>query len=471
MSANVLSVRTCGRQALVDSNTRRKGGRKMSGLIGLLVAVPLVFSSTDTTSTREEFQELGNLVQGRWIGDITLIADWPGLNRKQGEKVIGYQVVRWVADGHALLTESIVGDGTSQMFEYWDPISKQIRGRMVSNGGETWESVMWKSGENTWSWKLEGALLDGTHEHGSGMVVFEDGGNTQIITGTSYLGGKELLPLRDVYRRVGGAADRGDRAALADLLEECVRSLNDEDLEANKRLFAEDGDHINPMGRAGRGPDAIATMLAEAFEEFSPWKSKCRILETQFLRPDVAIEIREWTTLEAPLGVNVVDPALELLVHVKRSGKWMILAARPLIPFRAEHQVMPAELPTAAGFSDPEFAEEVKEWSGSAPLAENVMVITARGKIHRGKADVQAHLDRLQGGRTSLTAVLNSARRIGDDVAIADWGYEATGRWTAPDLAVMEGPVRGLWCAVYSRENGQWVLSAAREMIPYIVAP
>ncbi len=442
----------------------------MASLTTFVTALAVALGAGDTTATREEFQEWGNQIEGRWIGDVKLIADWPGLNRKQGEEVVAYSTTKWIVDGRALVGESMTGDGTSQTLHFWDPTTKQIRMRMVSSGGETWEAVIWRKDAAAWNWQLEGSLLDGTKEHGSGEIVFENGGSTYVVSGTSYLGDQELPPLKDTYRRVGSTANQSDRVALTELLEATVRSLNEQNLDANKRLFTEDGDHINPMGRASRGQEEISAMMADAYRQYSAWKSRCRALETRFLKPDVAIEVREWTMVEPPKGLTFVDPSLELLVSVKRADQWRIFAARPMIPFRPERQVMPGEIPTAAGFSDPAFVEEVKNWEDRGELADDVIVIGSYGDVYRGRTEVQKYLDALQAGRKSLRPVVNSARRLGEDIAIVDWAFEADGKWTPPNRGVIEGTVRGLWCAVYSHKNGQWVLEAATSVIPYIPA-
>jgi hypothetical protein len=188
------------------------------------------------------------------------------------------------------------------------------------------------------------------------------------------------------------------------------------------------------------------------------------------LAPDVALQIKEWTMVEPPEGLKLIEPSLELAVHVKRAGTWKVFAARPSIPFRPENQQMPSELPTAAGFSDPSFAEELESVQNDIGVADDCVVISPYGNIYRGRASVQEYLNSLSEGRESLNAVLNSARRVTDDIAIADWSYEATGKWDPPNRDVVEGTVRGMWSAVYRRQNGQWMLQGASAMIPYIPA-
>ena len=55
----------------------------LSVLFSLLACMPTVSAEPKETSTPEEFQEMGALAAGRWIGDIKFIADWPGHVRRR----------------------------------------------------------------------------------------------------------------------------------------------------------------------------------------------------------------------------------------------------------------------------------------------------------------------------------------------------------------------------------------------------
>ncbi len=54
-------------------------------------------------STPEDFQALGELRVGRWTSEVTLIADFPGLSKKAGEKLVVYDTFTWEADSKAFL--------------------------------------------------------------------------------------------------------------------------------------------------------------------------------------------------------------------------------------------------------------------------------------------------------------------------------------------------------------------------------
>ena len=44
-------------------------------------------------STRADFKELCKAIEGRWIGEMVWVADWPGFGKK-GDKFTGYSDFR-----------------------------------------------------------------------------------------------------------------------------------------------------------------------------------------------------------------------------------------------------------------------------------------------------------------------------------------------------------------------------------------
>ena len=54
----------------------------------MCVALMPTFVVADETSTPAEFRELAELCVGRWAGDITFIADWPGEKLGRGSEVL-----------------------------------------------------------------------------------------------------------------------------------------------------------------------------------------------------------------------------------------------------------------------------------------------------------------------------------------------------------------------------------------------
>ena len=170
----------------------------------LCVLAILLFASTATaqTSTPAEFTELGELLVGRWVSDITLIADWPEFSKKQGEKVNGYLTVKWVADRNGVEEEELIAEGGGTGLYFWEAASKSIKCVRVTTAGTTSTTTYWKK-DGVWQWCHAAAQRDGKKVEGAGQLLFEDNGKTMIGDGDLTLDGKPLLHYRDVYRRVG----------------------------------------------------------------------------------------------------------------------------------------------------------------------------------------------------------------------------------------------------------------------------
>ena len=166
-----------------------------------LVAIPVV--AQESTSTPQEFQEFGKLLTGRWAGDIKLIANWPGQEKKQGEKITGYSIYKFIADGQAMEWDQIGGTTTGKTLITYDASTKFIKAFHVDSGGGNWQTVIWKVSATEWGWKLVGGgLVDGRKFGGHGSWLFSDKGKTHVIQGIVSLNGKELPKLHDVYTRV-----------------------------------------------------------------------------------------------------------------------------------------------------------------------------------------------------------------------------------------------------------------------------
>ena len=155
--------------------------------------------TADKTAANALWKEFGELLLGRWIGEVTLIADWPGLGKK-GEKVTAHGTGRWAADKRGFLEEYYCGQGTNTNFYFWDPAAKKVRQFGVDSGGTTGDYQYWKQ-DGKWVFKGGGHLADGSTVEGKGTILVKDGGNTLVYEGEFAVDGKKVLDLHDVYRR------------------------------------------------------------------------------------------------------------------------------------------------------------------------------------------------------------------------------------------------------------------------------
>jgi hypothetical protein len=144
-------------------------------------------------------KEYGDLLVGRWIGQVKLIADWPGF-AKQGDNIVSHGIVRWTVDKKALEGEWLGGNGQVKSIIFWDVESSKLKEIRVDSGGTVTEAFISKK-DGKWVIEGSGRLLDGTKFQGSGTIEVSDDGNTQTLTGKFTMGGKDLPDWKDVYKR------------------------------------------------------------------------------------------------------------------------------------------------------------------------------------------------------------------------------------------------------------------------------
>ena len=171
-----------------------------AAMIGLLVALS-ASAALGQTSSREDFEELCRINQGRWIIHFTLGADQPGLGKK-GEKATAYGDIRLAVDGNALLDTYYGGNVATTRLTTYDAGAKQIVVLEANSEGTVWNCVYFKE-DGKWRIKATGSDPDGSKRENNATLTISDGGDTQTWTGTRTVEGKEVLPpLNTVFRRV-----------------------------------------------------------------------------------------------------------------------------------------------------------------------------------------------------------------------------------------------------------------------------
>ena len=144
-------------------------------------------------------QELGDLLIGRWTSDVTWAVDYPGLGKK-GEKVTGFDVWRWTADGAALESDWLGGATSGRTLMWWDASAKQIRTLDVDSGGNWAQGTITKQGTK-WKWTTAGAFSDGRRVEYESEMTFPDIGQSRINAGATILEGVRN-EFRDAFKRV-----------------------------------------------------------------------------------------------------------------------------------------------------------------------------------------------------------------------------------------------------------------------------
>jgi len=155
-------------------------------------------------SSLEDFYEFCDLLEGRWMRDVILIADWPGVGLKRGETLTGYDSFSKLLDGELLQWRSSAGEAEYTAFFHWDSASSTIQTTAYNASGAMHHLVWWKEGDGHYTFKLDRAFeRDGRRLKGQASFVFEDDGRAFRFLGEGLkLGGEKLDPLRDVFRKV-----------------------------------------------------------------------------------------------------------------------------------------------------------------------------------------------------------------------------------------------------------------------------
>ena len=170
----------------------------------LLIAAPMLLVGTEALaqhSSADNFEAWRTARERRWVGDVTWIADWPGLGKK-GDKITGYSEIRAAADGHVLIGQFFGGSGTNHWITYYDAGAGEIRSTGSDSGGTTWTCVISKDGRQ-WKSRCSGSLADGTKTEGDHTLTISDGGSKHSWSGSTKFAGEPVDELQDVWRRVG----------------------------------------------------------------------------------------------------------------------------------------------------------------------------------------------------------------------------------------------------------------------------
>ncbi|MCU0960554.1 MAG: hypothetical protein MUF48_10670 [Pirellulaceae bacterium] len=172
---------------------------KMAATTIAILLTILVWPSYSQEVTRKDFQEFCEVMQGRWVGDVTWVADWPGLG-KQGEKVTAYSENTVAQDGNVMVTKFYGGNGSAIGLVAFDALAKHIKGMFVVSGGFVGHTTVQKV-DGKWVEKGIGSTPDGTKNEWTCTLTITDEGNTHTWTGTGTLGGEKVLDQHDVWRR------------------------------------------------------------------------------------------------------------------------------------------------------------------------------------------------------------------------------------------------------------------------------
>ncbi len=175
-----------------------KGMAFVACVILLFFAVP-VSTQTPPQKAGSPLNELGDLLVGRWMGEVTLAYDYPGIGKK-GEKLSEYDINTWATDKTALELEWFAGKTTGKGLIAWDAASKEIKGFSVDSSGRFGQFTFTKQG-GKWVYSGTGSYIDGRRYETKGGLTVIDNGNGYIEEGTVIVG-NEKNDYRDTYKRI-----------------------------------------------------------------------------------------------------------------------------------------------------------------------------------------------------------------------------------------------------------------------------
>jgi hypothetical protein len=171
-------------------------------IVAIVFVAVSVLPAMAQQATRADFNDYAKAAVGRWVGQMTWVADWPGQGKK-GEKVTAYVEYRLSEDGNALITKFFGGSGSSSSIIVYDAGAKQIKEVSVDSGGTVTLNTYSKVNSTKWAQTSTGSLADGTKYEGKYEANITDNGNTWNWSGTTIIGGKKQDDLHDVWRRAG----------------------------------------------------------------------------------------------------------------------------------------------------------------------------------------------------------------------------------------------------------------------------
>ena len=169
----------------------------ITGLLLVAFASP-VFAQQ---ASREDFKQYCQMWEGRWVGDVTWVTDWPGFGKK-GDKVTAYFEAKMVEDGNLMTTRFFGGAGSGTGIILYDASAKQIKLMWATSSGSMSQGVAFKK-NGQWVEKGSGSLADGTKTEHTSMLAISEEGKTHTWTGSGSVGDEKTDDQHDVWQRVG----------------------------------------------------------------------------------------------------------------------------------------------------------------------------------------------------------------------------------------------------------------------------
>ncbi len=227
-------------------------------------------------ATRADFEEFCTAVEGRWVGDVTLTADFEGIG-KQGEKLILYGDYQTSDDTNLLVGKMYVGGGTATWNIIYDEGAHRIRTMFVTSNGDSDSAIIYKQDEN---WYEVGAgTTSGKPIAFKNKLTISDNGATHTWARTGTLDGKASPEQQDVFQRISNQVPASAGSKAFREFGESIVGLWEGDITFIKKW---------PGQQQGRGEKV------KSYSEYRWINNKHAILRVDYCGDDSGIQIFTW---------------------------------------------------------------------------------------------------------------------------------------------------------------------------------
>ena len=204
----------------------------MLACLTLLLATPALAQE----SSRADFDELLDAVNGRWVGDVGLAADMPGFG-KQGDRITAYSQCSLTDDGNTMICSNQVGKDSGTWVLAYDAAAKRIRGLYSTSGGVFNQSIVYRS-DDGWIEKGTGTGSDGKKGEYIFQIAVTDGGNTHTWSGEQTVDGKKEEFPTDVWKRLASPTEADAKKAIDTLVGQWALTFEKDGHEKTAKVTA-----------------------------------------------------------------------------------------------------------------------------------------------------------------------------------------------------------------------------------------
>ena len=153
-------------------------------------------------SSHADFERFCQLMEGRWVGEVTWVADWPGLGKK-GEKSVAFLTYTPTDDGQGMLVKFNGGSGSATGLAVYDAAGKEIRFQFVVSGGYVGQQIITIAG-NQVTFSGIGSLPDGRRHIGRTERMFSETGRSFEDKVTGKINDQPTDEVSQTFRKVSG---------------------------------------------------------------------------------------------------------------------------------------------------------------------------------------------------------------------------------------------------------------------------